>query len=451
MRDVGSRAIPALLALLLAGCQTTGGGPAAGGRVGATAAEAARLCVDSLTLPVGSPIVVRDNCDRAVAAGMEAGIGLADLLSARAVARAALYDYDGALADRQRAVELDPGSAFRRIELGWSLIDLSRNDAALAAFDAALADEADNVNGLAGRAAALRGLGRYDEALETAGIGRALDPAETFFLREIAWDHYAAGRWAEAETWFRKAVDADAADAWAFYGLGWVLDDQERYGEALAAFDRAIEIDPSVPFFHSLRGNTLNNLGRHTEALAAADHALEIYSGDAFSHRVRGWAFYQLGQLDAAVAAFTTGVEAEPENDQANFALAWALSDLNQNTLARAYAQRAVDLADSNPNNWNLLGYLQMNTGRPAKAIESFRATLRLDADYAPARYNIASANAMLGRGEAALTALADALERNPNAEFAGAVVAAMLNAGLDEAAARASRMISDVPKLSRA
>lgn len=450
MRGVTNSAVPALLALILAGCQTTGQ-TAGAGRLAQTTEQAVRLCIDSATLPAGSPAAMRANCDRAIGAGAEAGAVLADMLNARAIARAALHDLDGALADRRQAAEIDPGSAFRLRELGWGLIDRNRNDEALATFDAALAIAADNTEGLAGRAAALRGLGRFDEALEAAGIGRALAPAENFFLREIAWSHYGAGRPAVAEIWFRKAVEADGADAWALYGLGWVLDDLERHGEALAVFDRAIEIDATVPLFHSLRGNTLNNLGRHDEALAEAELALGIYSGDAVSHRVRGLAFRGLGRLDKAVEAFTDAIEAEPEDDLAHFGLAAILSDLNQTVPALAHARRAVGLNSASPHGWYLLGYLQMNAGDPAPAIESFRAALRLDAGYSAARYDIATANAMLGRGAASLEALAEALGRDPNPDHARGVVSALLNAGLTDTAARAARMISGAPGLARA
>jgi len=235
----------ASLALLLVGCQTTGEG-AGSGRVAKTDDQAVRYCIDYATLNSGSPATAAANCDRAIAAATAAGTVLADLHNARARARATLYDLDGALADRQRAVEFDPGSAYRQRELGWGLYDLNRNAEALTAFDTALEGDAGNLNGLADRAAALRGLGRYDEAL----------------------------------TAFRQAIEIDGTVPFFHTLRGNMLNNLGRHDEALAEADRALESYSGNGFSHRVRGWALVGLGRLDTAVEGFASAVAVAPAD---------------------------------------------------------------------------------------------------------------------------------------------------------------------------
>jgi tetratricopeptide (TPR) repeat protein len=106
---------------------------------------------------------------------------------------------------------------------------------------------------LAGRAATLGKLGRYEEAL--ADFNRAL---------ELAPD-----------------------DAYALAGRGATLRKLGRYDEALADLNRALALAPTYVYALSRRGATYANLGRHEEALADFSRALELEPGNAWSIKNR--------------------------------------------------------------------------------------------------------------------------------------------------------------------
>lgn len=84
---------------------------------------------------------------------------------------------------------------------------------------------------------------RYDAAV--ADLGRALEtsPQSTLILQELVAVELAAGRPAAAETHARRAVQLEPKVGEWHAQLGAVLEALERYGEAAASYNRAVAIE----------------------------------------------------------------------------------------------------------------------------------------------------------------------------------------------------------------
>ena len=74
------------------------------------------------------------------------------------------------------------------------------------------------------------------------------------------------GRWSQAETALRKAIELDPRHRWAYNHLGFVYREQRRYDEAITMFHKQIEISPKDPYAYRNLAGALVLAGRLEEA-----------------------------------------------------------------------------------------------------------------------------------------------------------------------------------------
>src|SRR5918999_1680126 len=157
----------------------------------------------------------------------------AEALRCRARAHRNLGRYDEALADFNRAIELDPDRA-------WAIASRGQTYQALRRFDEALAD--------------------FARAIE-------LDPDRDWAIADRGETYRLAGRFDEALADFARALELDPDDGWAIAHRGQTYQALRRYDEALADFNRAIELDPDQDWYQYLCA--LTHLARGETAAAA--------------------------------------------------------------------------------------------------------------------------------------------------------------------------------------
>lgn len=129
----------------------------------------------------------------------------------------------------------------------WLL--LGRLESAAATFGEMLELRPDDAYTLASRAHVLSQLGRRDEAIRDAQRLTSRHPtrsAADWF--NLAFLLEGAGRSAEAEPAFRRALELDPKLDRAWYGLGLVLIRLDRVDEAIAALKRNTELQPMSPY-----------------------------------------------------------------------------------------------------------------------------------------------------------------------------------------------------------
>jgi hypothetical protein len=100
------------------------------------------------------------------------------------------------------------------------------------------AHAADAYDDALARAAELEGLGRLDEAGRALGAMLPLYPQDFALPLQIASIHYRAGRFMEAERFYRIAAERGSGAYDARFGLALSLERQERCDEARPIFER---------------------------------------------------------------------------------------------------------------------------------------------------------------------------------------------------------------------
>jgi tetratricopeptide (TPR) repeat protein len=157
------------------------------------------------------------------------------------------------------------------------------------------ANESDKIS----HARSLCDANRWAELLEFAQAWQTEAPtaAKSFFFRGIALTQ--TGRFVEAETAYRRALELDSTDFKAWNNLAALLcENLRRPGDALACLQKILEFDPQNKVAWSNLANLSGRFGRHEESLACAERALALdpQMVEAQLHRAR--AAEALGKKD---------------------------------------------------------------------------------------------------------------------------------------------------------
>lgn len=136
---------------------------------------------------------------------------------------------------------------FKVSAMAWLVI--GRPKQAETVFDEMLRRWPDDGYALSSRSHVRAQAGRRDESIADQQALVAAHPdrsaADWFNLAYLFED---AGRYAEAETAFRRALALDPKLDRAWYGLGLVLIRQQRFDEAVLALKRNTELQPMSPY-----------------------------------------------------------------------------------------------------------------------------------------------------------------------------------------------------------
>ena len=136
-------------------------------------------------------------------------------------------DYEGAVVNYNRAIELDPKSAWAYIYRASSKMMLADYNGALSDYDKAIELDPKNASAYANRAWAKGGLNDFGNALKDAETAVALDPKL----------------------------------ALAFYFRGWAKGGLKDYNGAIRDLDKAIELAPKMGYAYYFRANFKADLG----------------------------------------------------------------------------------------------------------------------------------------------------------------------------------------------
>ncbi|MFF3129129.1 tetratricopeptide repeat protein [Streptomyces sp. NPDC057908] len=149
-------------------------------------------------------------------------------------------------------------------------------DRALADYDRALELDPDNAWTMANRSRAHHGLGQFGRALADLDRAMELDPDNAETVANRGGTHELMGQFDRACADYDRALELDPDDVWAMTNRGvthWLMGQFDR---ALADLDRAMELDPDNAWTVTSRGDTHRLMGQYDKALADYSHALRL-------------------------------------------------------------------------------------------------------------------------------------------------------------------------------
>ncbi len=222
-------------------------------------------------------------------------------------------------------------------------------------------------------------------------------------------------RFAEAEKYFRRALEHHARSDATLFNYGTVLKALNRPAEALRCFDEALKINRSVPETWINRGTTLNDLQRYEEAISDFDKVIDLSPRYAEAFYNKGKSFLALKRLDEALAAFERALAIS-----SNFAEAWlgrgaALFQCKEHEKALEAFDRAIALKRNLVEAWLGRGDLLFALQRYDDALSAYDTALALNPNLAQAWLGRGNVLNVLKRLQEALAAFDSALKLSPN------------------------------------
>jgi tetratricopeptide (TPR) repeat protein len=257
-----------------------------------------------------------------------------------------------------------------------------------------------------GREAAVR-------AIEKSGLDLS-DPANDVALRQLVELRFAGGEndrvVAQLASLARKRPDAPGLVA--LYGQ--VLLRAGRPAEAEAQFARALVLDPKSAPALAGRGMLLLQQGRAGEAGGLFHQAAEAVPNEPLYPYLAAAAARADGKPEAAEEQLRNLVHHFPEFAPAANDLALMLAERNESLdFAAALADRARRLLGG-PEVLDTVGFVELRRGRLEPAQAALEQALAANPGYATARYHLALVLSAKGEKDAAIAALRQALGGGP-------------------------------------
>ncbi|MET9897909.1 tetratricopeptide repeat protein [Streptomyces sp. NPDC006446] len=328
-------------------------------------------------------------------------------------------EYQRALAEYDRAVEIDPDEARVHYGRGFTHQLLGDFTAALAAFDRADELRPDTGWIIAERAETHRLAGRFEEAVADFDRAVALDPTDADSLASRAVCRHALDQFEAAGADFDRALGIDEHHLWTLVRRARLRRDTDEWDKAFADLDRAARLEPDSAWVASERGDAYRLAGRFEEAVAELGRAIGLKADYASALAGRGVSHHELGDSARALADLDRAVALEPDYSWALVMRArvrWRLEDLSG---ANEDLRRA--LAASPEADWIEveLGNALRIEERHQEAITVFRRVLERDPGNVSALGCLGAAYRDLKDYAAALTCLDRALAAESDYAYA--------------------------------
>ena len=289
--------------------------------------------------------------------------------------------FDEAGLHLRRAVEIKPDYAAARHRLGVALEKMGRPDEALATYMELLKIRPNDADAQYSVGVILLNRNQPVEAIThfQAALRKKPDHDSAYVALGIAKAQL--GRPQEAIADYEQALALNPFNAEAYYNRANALVSLNRDPEALACYEKALQLNPDFEEAHGNYANLLRKLARPDEACAHYRRAIQLQPKDANAHYGLGAALEELGRTDEALASYTKVVEFKP------------------------------DYADAQYN----AGVILLNQNHPAEAMPHFQAATKSQPDYTAAHVGLGLAAERLGRFPEAIVSYEQALRLDPS------------------------------------
>src|SRR5450631_1860390 len=252
------------------------------------------------------------------------------------VVETALGNFDAAVDDFKRALDIQPGARLTVLAYGESLRRAHNGKKAAEVYARWLNSDPNDFDMRARYSQVLREAGpdSLNESLEQARLLVA-EGGENVAHTVIAYNalgltYYKMGKFELAETALHKAADLDPKSAFVWNNLGLVAFERGHDQEAFLDYQKASELDPKYVQARLNKAVVYLDCGDYRKARAELDKAVEIDPNDAESQVALGVASRGDGKFDQARKAYERALDIEPDYPPALYDLGVLYMDFDK-------------------------------------------------------------------------------------------------------------------------
>jgi tetratricopeptide (TPR) repeat protein/serine/threonine protein kinase len=332
----------------------------------------------------------------------------------RGIAYSKLRQYDKAIADHSKAIELKADYTDTWCNRGSAYRESRQYDKAIADFCRAIELKPDFAAGWFGRGAVHADMGQRDKAI--ADYSRAIelkpDYAPGWYMRGSV--HADMGQYDKALGDFSKAIELEPDEAKAWYNRGRFYANLDQFDKAVADYTKAIELKPDYAWAWNNRANAYAKLRQEDKALADYTRAIELRSDHFHAWFNRGRSYDSLGQPEKAIADYTKAIELKLDFSEALFRRGMAYAKLHQDDKAIADYTRVIGLKPDEVEALVNRGAAYADLRQYDKAVADYSRAIELKPDLAVAWCNRGNANSNLRKHDQAMSDYSRAIELKP-------------------------------------
>lgn len=171
-------------------------------------------------------------------------------------------------------------------------------------------------------------LGRYQEAIQDFDQAIKLNPNHFLFYYYRGSTKFQLDQYATAITDLDKAIELNPADAESYLVRGSTKKYLKQHELAILDLNKAIELDPHNITAYDERGYLRSSLKEYQAAILDFSKAIEL-EPNAIRYNNRGWAKFNLGQYSLAILDYDKAINLNPNYEVCRSNRLLALSKLN--------------------------------------------------------------------------------------------------------------------------
>jgi tetratricopeptide (TPR) repeat protein len=296
----------------------------------------------------------------------------------RGLARSELGDNQGAIADYNQAIKLNPNYALAYYNRGIARSELGDNQGAIADYNQAIKLDPNYTDAYYNRGIVRNELGDKQGAIANYNQAIKLNPNYTnaYINRGLARSELGDNQGAIAD--YNQAIKLNPNYALAYYNRGIVRSELGDNQGAIADYNQAIKLDPNYTDAYYNRGIVRNELGDKQGAIANYNQAIKLNPNYTDAYINRGLARSELGDNQGAIADYNQAIKLNP-----NYALAYynrgiVHSELGNNQGAIADYNQAIKLDPNYANAYYNRGIVRSALGDKQRAIADFQKAVNI-------------------------------------------------------------------------
>jgi len=299
------------------------------------------------------------------------------------LARVALESGDAAAARREleRALALDPRLAEAQLSLGMLLWKTGDPEGAKKAFQAAAALDPRNAMARTRLGAVELEQKQVEAALKDLATATDTDPGAAeaqFWYGRALLSRNDTGQAVER---LKRAVDLEPQNALYHLHLGMAREQAGALPEARDAYLAAVSRDPKLTDGHERLGLLLASQGQCAEAVRSFEKALATSPRNQRFRIEIGDCKEKLGRHAEAIRAYRDALKGDPAQVALYYRIARAIHEVSGIRDALPWYERAAREDRQNAMPHYYLGYAYKERGQRSRAIQEFRAYLKLKPD----------------------------------------------------------------------
>ncbi len=233
----------------------------------------------------------------------------------------------------------------------------------------------------------------YTSAIASLEESSRLNPLEpkTFYMLGVAYP--SNKQLEEAEQAFTKAIQLNGSYVKAYTAKGTILIRKRQFAEAVEVFQRGVQVTDGAA---KDRSKAFGGLGlayyyqkNYDRAVASYQQAVELDATNADAYYNMGKAYGGMGQFQEAANAVNQATELEPRKYKYHTAHAEYLNKIGSYSKAAAAAENAVAINANYAPAWFELGWAREHLGQKDPAIAAYEKAMNDRIYRQPAQYQI--------------------------------------------------------------